>query len=160
MMAEDSMREQSMNQSRNLFFPKTIACQTEPVSLQSQPSQTTSLLEVACVASAKGDSRNENVPCPTEDCFCKASESRRGSSRWRGIFKVFGSVVFLLFIFTFFGGLEIDHSVSSYLVSFKVGCGGLVASPYGRHVLQDGCFQSALVRNNSKERCIRREGLP
>jgi len=111
MMAEDSMREQSMNQSRNLVFPKTIACQTEPVSFKSQPSQTSSLPKIACVATEKADSVNENVPCPTEDCFCKASESRRGSSQWRGIFKVFGSVVFLLFIFTFFGGLEIDHSV-------------------------------------------------
>merc|ERR1719318_2180575 len=84
------MREQSINQSCSILYPKTVSCQTDSTTFQSRTSQTT---------------------CQVENCFCSSSQARSSSTRWRSMFRAMGSMVLVLLIFTFLGGLELDHAV-------------------------------------------------
>merc|ERR1719206_595728 len=116
-LAEDSMREQSINQSVSLLYPKTVSCQTDRASYLSRASQTilppTSTVSV-CQYSQTEETLTTSPTTPTcqgENCFCSSSQARSSSSRWWNMFKVAGSMVFYLLLFTFFGGLELDSSL-------------------------------------------------
>jgi len=119
MMAGDSIREKSINQSTSIMFPKTVSCQTDTLVQQSKicqtsPINTSKTVSQYCqteVALAPPSSTHLATTCQVENCFCSNSQARSSSSRWRSAMSVIGSMVLLLLLFTFLCGLEIDHSV-------------------------------------------------
>jgi len=116
MMAEDSIREQSMNQSSSVLYPKTVFCQTDSLTYQSKISQTiptTPKLESQDSQTEEQLTTISNIhtTCQVENCFCSSSQARVTSSRWWSLFRVAGSMVLCLLLFTFLGGLELDHAV-------------------------------------------------
>jgi len=115
MLAEDSMREQSINQSCSILYPKTVSCQTDSTTFQSRTSQTTPTTPKAVCQYSQTEEvttiSTTHTTCEVENCFCSSSQARSSSTRWRSMFRAMGSMVLVLLIFTFLGGLELDHAV-------------------------------------------------
>jgi len=114
-MAEDSMREQSINQSTSILYPKTVSCQTDVATYLSRASQTilpsTTTTTVSVCQHSQTEENITTSTCQGENCFCSSSQARSRSTRWWNMFRVAGSMVFYLLLFTFFGGLELDSSL-------------------------------------------------
>ena len=112
--AGDSFREQSqlqlqVSQAANLTKPITevnnACCQTSSATSSTVETQT----EEEVLSSLP-----DHKECLRENCFCPQSQvkSSRGlGSRWKSMFRGVFYLVLLLFVFTFFCGLEIDGDV-------------------------------------------------
>eukprot|EP00092_Neocalanus_flemingeri_P040846 GFUD01044466.1.p1 GENE.GFUD01044466.1~~GFUD01044466.1.p1 ORF type:complete len:1000 (+),score=364.95 GFUD01044466.1:67-3066(+) len=115
MLAGDSMREQSINQSTSIMYPKTVSCQTESVVCQTKISQTSPTTPKSVCQSSQTDQQSPPTThtntCQVENCFCPSSQARSTSTRWRRVFNAVGSMVILLLMFTMLCGLEIDHDL-------------------------------------------------
>lgn len=116
--AGDSFREQSQlqlqvsqagNQTKAITEVTNACCQTSSTSSRSTEVQT----EV--ISSPEEVSSPDHKECLRENCFCPQSQAKRSSrgqgSRWKSLFRGVFYLVFLLFSFTFFCGLEIDGDV-------------------------------------------------
>lgn len=116
LMAGDSLREQSMNQSTNIAFPQTKYCQTESVLYSSKTSQTVAISQEGTTKSSQTDTNppetvHTNTVCQMENCFCPSSQARASSSMWRVVKRVMIFLLILVLIFTFCCGIEIDHDL-------------------------------------------------
>merc|ERR1719427_1031820 len=119
MLAGDSMREQSINKSANMMFPKTVSCQTESVVCQTKTCQTSTTTPKSVCQSSQTDqdppstTHTTTTTCQVANCFCSSSQARSTSTRWKSALRAVGSLVLILLLFTFLCGLEIDHAVYS-----------------------------------------------
>merc|ERR1712142_572080 len=118
-MAGDSMKDQSVNQS-NLVFPKTVSCQTTP------PVQNTFVVDEAVQTSSELDllHKSPSSTCLLENCFCDSSRTESPTI----ISVMVKTVIYLIFIllaFTFLCGFEIEHNlyypVTWYLIRHALG---------------------------------------
>merc|ERR1712142_1216067 len=118
-MAGDSMKDQSVNQS-NLVFPKTVSCQTTP------PVQNTFVVDEAVQTSSELDllHKSPSSTCLLENCFCDSSRTESPTV----ISVMVKTVIYLILIllaFTFLCGFEIEHSlyypVTWYIIRHALG---------------------------------------
>merc|ERR1712098_100693 len=103
-MAGDSMKDQSVNQS-NLVFPKTVACQTTPV-------QNTLVADEAVQTSSELDllHKSPSSTCLLENCFCNSSRTE-SPTIISVMVKVVIYLIIILLAFTFLCGFEIEHNL-------------------------------------------------
>ena len=110
-MAGDSIREQSLNQS-SIMFPKTVSCQTSPKYFKNKDSSfvqeklETSNQAVQTSSNLDPLHTSPSTTCKLGKCFCSKSQERSSSV----IHSVVVKAILLIFIFTFFCGFEIEHT--------------------------------------------------
>merc|ERR1712227_242613 len=134
--AGDSFREQSQlqlqvsqagNQTKAITEVTNACCQTSSTSSRSTEVQT----EV--ISSPEEVSSPDHKECLRENCFCPQSQaknlSRGQGSRWKSLFKGVFYLVFLLFSFTFFCGLEGDVYYPVTWYTLRVGLDNLLEIP-------------------------------
>merc|ERR1712179_191953 len=89
----------------SILYPKTVSCQTDVATYLSRASQTIlPSTTITTVSVCQHSQTEENIT--TSTC-----QGRSRSTRWWNMFRVAGSMVFYLLLFTFFGGLELDSSL-------------------------------------------------
>ena len=96
-LAGDSLRDQSLHQSVRQQAREVSTAQVQTEEYQEEETSTTS---------------NTTTACLTDNCFCQKSLEKpaaKTASRMRTLVRSLFSMVFLLLIFTFFCGLQIDQ---------------------------------------------------
>ena len=101
-LAGDSLRDQSLHQS--VREVSTVQVQTE-VEQEKTVTTTSNTTNTSNTSTANS--------CLTDNCFCQKSQAKpaKGASRMRTFVRSLFSTVFLLLIFTFFCGLQIDQDI-------------------------------------------------
>ena len=100
-LAGDSLRDQSLHQSARQPVREVSTAQVQTEEEQEETVTTTSNITNTSTANS----------CLTDNCFCQKSQAKpaKKASRMRTFVRSLFSTVFLVLIFTFFCGLQIDQ---------------------------------------------------